>query len=63
MNDTVVNKLTTNVNSCSYVVEMISILGKLLLLLDVLFPGNTRELLLVVYYRCFVIGYLMKAYC
>lgn len=35
--------------------EMISILGKLLLLLDVLFPGDMRERILVAYYRLIVI--------
>lgn len=41
--------------------ELVSILGKILLLLDVLFPGDLRERILVMYYRLFVsVSYVLS---
>lgn len=55
--DTVLNE----VSACSRITELVSILGKILLLLDVLFPGDLRERILVMYYRLFVsVSYVLS---
>lgn len=56
--DTVLNEM----KACSCMTELVSILGKILLLLDVLFPGDLRERILVMYYRLFVSVYHMLSY-
>ena len=54
-----VSSLLNSSDSCSCISEMISMLGKLLLLLDVLFPGDMREKIIVAYFRLFVRYFLL----